>query len=161
MSAARSATVALALASLLLAPAVRGHDFRIGDLVIDHPYALPAPAGSRDGAAFLRGLRNAGQRADRLLGASTPVADAVELLHAEVGSDGRLQLRTVDAVELAPGAALRLRHDGPWRLRLRGLKTPLLNGDAFALTLRFEHAGEKAVVVTVQQPREPAREHAH
>ena len=47
--------VALGLATGLEAAA---HDFKLGPLRIDHPYATPTPAGARTGAAYLRTLRN-------------------------------------------------------------------------------------------------------
>ena len=36
------------------------HDFKQGDLVIDHPYATPSLAGTRNGSVYFKGLRNRG-----------------------------------------------------------------------------------------------------
>jgi periplasmic copper chaperone A len=130
--------------------AVQAHGSRAGDLQIDHPYALPSATGATEGSAHLRALSNRGRTADRLLGASAAVADAVELQRAG---------QPVASIELPPGATLALRHDSAWRLLLKGLKAPLVNGQRFALRLRFEHAGEREVTVWVQQPR--AATHAH
>ncbi|MFG0674896.1 copper-binding protein, partial [Delftia sp. WSY_7] len=47
--------------ALTLPLTARAHDFRAGDLVIDHPYATPSIAGSSNGAAYLRGIRNKGK----------------------------------------------------------------------------------------------------
>jgi copper(I)-binding protein len=55
------------------------HDFKLGPLRIDHPYATPTPSGAANGAAYLRGIRNTGDQPDRLIGASTPAARAVEI----------------------------------------------------------------------------------
>jgi copper(I)-binding protein len=44
---------------------------------------------------------------------------------------------------------------------LIGLQQPLKDGDRFAMTLRFEHAGERDVMVWVQQPRGAAQVHSH
>jgi copper(I)-binding protein len=41
------------------------------------------------------------------------------------------------------------------------LKAPLKNGDRFPMTLRFEKAGEREVMVWVQQPRDAAGAHEH
>ncbi|MBQ0960130.1 copper chaperone PCu(A)C [Ideonella sp. 4Y11] len=124
----------------------RAHDTRVGDLLIDHAYALPSAPGQDQGQAHLRKLSNRGVRPDRLLGASTPVAASVLLQRHGL---------TVPAIELPPGIELSLRHDGEWRLLLQGLKAPLLNGQRFALLLRFEQAGECEVRAWVQQPRGP------
>ena len=48
------------------------HDFKLGALRIDHPYATPTPPGATTGAAYVRGIRNTGEQPDRLVGARTP-----------------------------------------------------------------------------------------
>jgi periplasmic copper chaperone A len=143
---------AVLVACLLVVGAggVHSHGATVGDVRIDHPYALPSAPGATEGSAHLRLLSNRGRSADRLLSASTAVADAVELQRAG---------QPVASIELPPGATLALRHDSAWRLQLKGLKSPLVNGKRFTLQLRFEHAGEREVTVWVQQPRAGA--HAH
>jgi copper(I)-binding protein len=44
---------------------------------------------------------------------------------------------------------------------LIGLKQPLKDGDRFPMTLRFEKAGEREVMVWVQTPRGGAGVHPH
>jgi periplasmic copper chaperone A len=142
---------ALALAALAM-PA-RAHGFRHGSIDIDHPYALPTVAGIPNGAVYLRRLRNRGAQAERLLGASTPVARAVEIHQSTLGDDQVMRMRAAAALELPPGRELQLRHGGPWHLMLLDLKQPLALGQRFPMRLRFERAGETEVVVWVQQPR--------
>ena len=49
-----------------------------------------------------------------------------------------------------------------YHLMLEELKAPMKDGDSFALTLRFEKAGERTVQVHVQTPRKgAAQEHKH
>ncbi len=122
------------------------HDFHAGALRIDHPYATPSDAGAADGAAYLRGVRNAGAQADQLMGASTPVAERVVLQRQSDGAP-------VTAIELAPGAETLLRHDGPYRLALIGLRQALRDGERVDLTLHFARAGEVTVKAWVQTPR--------
>jgi hypothetical protein len=142
-----------ALALALAAPAARAHGSRVGDIVVDHPYAVPMPAGARNGAAYLRSLSNRGRQPDRLLGASTPRARRVELQRSTRDGDV-LRMRAIDAIELPPGAELRLRHGGELHLMLVDVNPPLRDGQRFALRLRFERAGEIALNVWVQTPRE-------
>lgn len=148
--------------SALAAP-VAAHDFRAGALRIDHPYAVPTPPAARTGAVYLRGIRNTGDQADRLVGASAPVAGAVEIHRSVVGSDQVMRMRAVEAIELPPKSEVRLRHGGEFHLMLIELKQPLREGDRFPLTLRFDKAGEREVMVWVQQPRDAAaaQEHRH
>ncbi len=132
---------------------VAAHGSRVGDLVVDHPYATPTPAGARNGAAYLRGLKNLGAQADRLVGASTPRAAAVEF-HRSTRDGDVMRMRALDAIDVPAGAALTLRHDGDTHLMLVGLTEPLRDGQRFPLRLRFERAGEIEVTVWVQTPRD-------
>lgn len=152
------------LATLLLIPFAAGalaHDFKLGALRIDHPYAIPTPAGAANGAAYLRGIRNTGDEPDRLLGASTPVARTVEIHRSAVDAQQVMRMRAIDGIALPPKAELRLRHGGEHHLMLIELKAPLKTGDRFPMSLRFQRAGEREVMVSVQQPRAAADPHAH
>lgn len=137
---------------VLFAGAAVAHDFKLGPLRIDHPYATPAPAAAVNGAAYLRGIRNTGDTADRLIGATTPVARTVEIHRSVVDSEQVMRMRAVDGIDLPPKSELRLRHGGEYHLMLIDLKRPLKDGDRFPMTLRFEKAGEREVSVWVQQP---------
>ncbi|MEX8493289.1 copper chaperone PCu(A)C [Sphaerotilus sp.] len=152
-------TTALTLA--LAAPCVvLAHDFKAGDIVIDHPYATPSLPGARTGAVYFRGLRNTGHSADRLVSARTPAAGSVEI-HRMVMDGEVMRMGSLDSVALPAGGELPFRHGGQYHLMLIDLKSPLVVGDRFALTLRFERGGEREVTVWVQQPREAARDSGH
>ena len=71
-----------------------------------------------------------------------------------------MRMRRIEAIEIPPGAVLKLRHGGDTHLMLLGLKAPLQDGERFALWLRFERAGEHEVTVWVQTPRDPGG-HGH
>jgi periplasmic copper chaperone A len=132
-------------------PALLGRGISAGDIRIEHPYATPASGGA--GSVYLAQLRNLGGRPERLLGASTPVAERVEL---QSGRDGGGTLRRFDAVaaiDVEPGADLRMLPGKGARLQLVGLKRALRDGDSFALALQFERAGRVETLVHVQQPR--------
>jgi periplasmic copper chaperone A len=154
------------LATLALTGAlfsVQAHDFKLGPLRIDHPYATPSPAGAKNGAAYVRTLRNTGDQADRLVGASTPAAQSVEIHRSVIDANNVMRMRAVDGITVPAGGELRLRHGGEFHLMLIDLKAPLKDGARFPMTLRFEKAGEREVTVLVQRPRDgsPAHEHRH
>jgi copper(I)-binding protein len=154
---------ALAALALCTATAVQAHDFRVGSLVIDHPYATPSLAGTPNGAAYLRGIRNRGNTPDRLLRAHTAVAERVEL-HAMATEGNVMRMREVPAIDLPAGQEVQLRHGQRYHLMLVNLRQPLVAGDRFDLTLGFEKAGEITVKVWVQQPRAgaaPAQHESH
>jgi len=156
----RALQLGLAMLASQALPA-RAHDYKLGALRIDHPYAVPTPAGARTGAAYLRTLRNTGDEPDRLIGARTPTADSVEIHRSAVDAGSVMRMRAVDGIDLPPRSELQLRHGGEFQLMLMDLKAPLQNGDRFPLTLRFERAGEREVMVWVQQPRDAAAAPVH
>lgn len=147
-------------ALLALSCVVNAHGTHAGDLLLEHPYAVPSLQGSANGAAYLRGIRNSGSQPDRLIGASTPVAERVEL-HQMTLDAGVMRMRAIPAIELPAGAEVPLRHGGTYHLMLLNLKRPLVDGDRFELTLDFERAGRQTVKVWVQTPRDAAAVHAH
>ena len=150
-----------AVVSVLVSTASYGHGDTLGDLVLDHPYALPSLAGVNNGAAYLRGIRNRGGRADRLIGASSPAAGRVAL-HRMALNGGVMRMREIDAIELPAGVVTPLRHGGDYHLMLIGLRQPLKEGDRIELTLKFEQAGSQTVKVWVQTPHSgPGGEHRH
>lgn len=155
----RDMLAGMAWVCMALAGFAQAHEFRVGDVVIDHPYAIPSPPGSPNGAMYLRGLQNRGEQADRLLGARTPVAASVEIHHMETDAASVMRMRAVPALELPAGARLSLRHGGAWHLMLLNLKAPLQVGDRFPVTLRFERAGEREINVWVQRVGDT--EHVH
>lgn len=150
---------------LVAAQTVRAHDFRVGRIVIDHPYATPSLAGSQTVAAYIKALRNRGDSVDRLVGASSPIAQRVALHSMQL--DGHvMRMREISAIELPARGEVRMGHAQTsdnatgYHLMLENLQAPLKDGDRFDLTLRFEKAGERTVQIWVQQPRGAAA-HKH
>jgi copper(I)-binding protein len=143
----------IGLAVLTSAPYSQAHGTQAGDLLLDHAYAVPSLLGEPHGKAYLRGIKNSGGQADRLLSASTPIAAAVDLQSLKKhGND--LHAETVTTIELPPKATTLMRHTGDYLLLLRDLKQPLKDGDRFDLTLNFARAGTLTVHVWVQTPRD-------
>ncbi len=114
------------------------HSYKIGDIAVGHPWALPGPA--PHGAAFVS-LANRGRLADKLIGASSSIAQSAALRDAEGLPSKGLAIEAGRPVAMRPGA----RH-----IALSGLERDLVVGDRFALKLRFENAGEVEVQVMVE-----------
>src|SRR6267378_827374 len=129
--------IAIAVAFLAAVPAL-AHSFRLGEIEIGHPWAPPSGAG--DAPVYLA-LSNRGSAADRLVAASSPRAQKVELRESD---DSLLQ-----EITLEPKRPVALRAGRP-HLALRGITQPLAAGDAFPLTLRFAGAGSIEVTVMVE-----------
>ncbi len=114
------------------------------------PAAIPSPAT----AIVYMTVTNDGAVPDRLLGGETAAADLVEL-HQTLDDGGimRMQPRP-DGIEIPAGAET-LYTAGGTHAMLVGLTADLKAGDGFALTLRFETAGEIVVPVQVRFDAEP------
>jgi copper(I)-binding protein len=143
-----SLLVTLALIGLPLLAS--GHGYRLGDIRIVHPWAMPtAPsiAAGASGVGYLV-LKNGGHRSDKLLSASTEIAEKVEL-HAYGKASDTPTMRRVDTVEIPAGGEVRLEPGGS-HLMLIGVKKPLEEGQHFPIVLEFEHAGKITVDMVVQ-----------
>ncbi|MEU3249908.1 copper chaperone PCu(A)C [Streptomyces sp. NPDC006997] len=123
-----------------------GANARIGPVLIRYAHLAEPPDDPWQRGAdvpFYLWLFNQGQRADRLLGAETTVAESVAI----VSSDGAAE----DPVPLPPGELVEL-EKGRTHLLLKGLKQQIRGGDYVWITLRFERAGEIALQVHSQIP---------
>jgi hypothetical protein len=87
---------------------------------------------------------------DRLIGASTPIADKVDLMTMSGGSSA-MQMQYLDAIDVPPDRPVSLNPSG-LHVWLSDLKQPLRAGETFPLTLRFEAAGQRQVTVTIIAP---------
>jgi copper(I)-binding protein len=126
-------TLILATAAALIA----GGAIAAGAVQIDGAWSRPAPQGGT-GVGYVT-LTSRG-KPDRLLSASTPVAERIEI-HESMVMDGKammhprpggVTLPADKAVTLAPGGL---------HMMMIGLKKPLKVGEAVPVTLKFEKAG--------------------
>jgi copper(I)-binding protein len=151
--------LALAVAAIVSTTAAAAHEFQLGALKIDHPWARPTLPGQSAGGAYLS-VQNGGPTADRLLGGSTPAAARVEVHEMRMDGDV-MRMREMAALELPAGKMVTLAPGG-LHLMLMGLKAPLKLGDKLPLKLRFDKAGEIEVMLHVEnKPAAPADAHKH
>ena len=137
----------LGAAVLAFAAAATAHEIKAGDVTIVHPWARATMTPMQAGAVYLA-IVNDGAGADRLLGASTPVA-AMAMLHRSVDDGGVARMVAAGEIDIAAGGSVVL-EPGGLHLMLTGLGAPLVDGETFALTLRFARAGDVEVTVEVE-----------
>lgn len=92
--------------------------------------------------------------ADRLVGASSPLAGKTDLMtmHEE---DGAMAMAYLEAIDLPAGTPVELDPSG-LHVWLADLARPLAAGETFPLTLEFENAAPREVTVRVIEPAAPA-----
>jgi len=131
-------------ALLLSLSAIAAH---AGDApVVSQAWARATPPGVEVGAAYM--VIDGGGRPDRLVGASSQRADMVEL-HDVTEVDGLARMRGIEALEIPARGRVELAPKGR-HLMLMGLSAPLVAGQRFDVTLRFEVSGPQVVTVTVR-----------
>jgi periplasmic copper chaperone A len=136
----RAATV-LALA-LLGGPAL-AHDFKAGALTIDHPTITPTRGTVAVNAGYMT-ILNAGRQADRLVSASSPAAQRIEI-HTHVSEGGMMRMRPVNGGVAIPARGKVAFQPGGLHLMIFGVSAPVRVGDAVDLDLIFEKAGRVRV----------------
>lgn len=137
----------IVVAAALASPYARAQTPPLPAVSVEQPWARATAPGGTTGAAYLTILAHG--TADRLTGASTPVAGSAEL-HQSTSEAGVARMHPVpDGLALPPEQKLILAPGG-LHVMLLDLTHPLKQGDAFPLTLTFAHSAPLTVQVTVQ-----------
>jgi copper(I)-binding protein len=124
---------------------------------VEHVWARATAGAATTGAVYLTVTDNG--QADRMIGASTPVAASAQL-HETIDDHGVMEMRPLGEVVLDPGKPVNFKPGG-YHVMLTGLKAPLHAGDRFPLTLKFEHAAPIAVEVNVEAAGASMIDHDH
>jgi copper(I)-binding protein len=157
------------LAIVTFALPAAAHEFKLGDLVLHHPWARATPGGAKAGAAYVR-IDNHGMAADKLIGASAAIAAKVEI-HNMSMENGAMVMAPAGDIEIPSHGSVELAPHG-LHIMLMGLKQPLVEGETFPVTLTFEKSGDVEVDVLVEaigsdsgghgeMPTEDGEEHTH
>lgn len=124
------------------------HDFKAGDLHIDHPWSKQVPPTSQVAAAFFN-IMNHSNNSDELISASSPIAGKTEL-HAHMHEDGMMKMREVEKIDIPANDSQALKPGG-YHIMFFNLKEVPQLGESFPLTLNFKHAGTVKVEVKVEE----------
>lgn len=145
----RLPALVIALASLaFLAASGHAHDYRLGNLVIDHPHARATAPGAPVGGGYLV-IRNTGEAADRLVEVRADFAEQAQIHEMRMEGDVMRMRPLAEGLEIAPGESVELKPGG-YHLMFMGLKAPLVEGESRSVTLVFEKAGEIEVEFNVE-----------
>lgn len=141
--------LALPLLTALLT-ALPAHAGEADAVVADAPYVRLMPPAATTSAAFMI-LRNAGAAPARLLAASSPLAERVEL-HDHLRDGDVMRMRRVDSVAIPASGQVQLQPGG-LHVMLIGLKRPLKEGENVPLTLEFADGSQKQVTAPIKPIR--------
>ena len=110
------------------------HEYALAGLKIVHPWTRATPPGATTGVAYLRFV-NSRSTAMRLTGATTPVAQRVEI-HVMSVDGGVMRMRPEQGLDIPAQATVELKPGGI-HLMLIGLSRPLTQEGMIPLTLVF------------------------
>ena len=113
---------------------------------VEQPWSRATPPGAKIGVGFMQ-LRNSGFAAERIVGASSPLAGKVEM-HVTTREGDVMKMREVTSFEIPAGGTFELKPGGA-HLMLMSLRKPLQKGDRVPLTLKLESGGVLEVELPV------------
>ena len=139
--------VAVLSAALAASPAF-AHDYTVGSLKIDHPWARATPKGASVGGGYMT-ITNTGTASERLTGGSSAISKSFEV-HEMKMEGGVMKMRPVaGGIEIKPGQTVTLDPNG-YHVMLVGLREQLKQGNRFKATLEFAKAGKVDVDFVVE-----------
>ncbi|TAJ42893.1 MAG: copper chaperone PCu(A)C [Reyranella sp.] len=124
--------------------------FVLGGIEVVGPWARASLPATAEGGGFFT-ITNKGTIPDRLIAASSPVAEHIEIHAIKVVGDGLRMRQREGGLALPPGTTLTFKPRG-YHLLLTGLKAPLEPGSRAPVTLAFENAGKMDIELAVEAP---------
>lgn len=119
------------------------HDYKLGNLEIDHPWAKATVPGQPVAGGFMK-IVNGGSEPDRLLKVTSSVSDMIQIHEMKV-ENGVMKMGEIPGgIEIAPGAAVELKPGG-LHVMFMGIKAQLKEGEVVKAVLTFEKAGDLEV----------------
>ncbi len=134
---------------ILTGPSLAQEQARLGDLVIERPWARASIGTSRPAAAYLT-IRNEGEESDTLLAVRTPLSGKAEV-HAMTNDSGVMRMGPAGPVEIPAGGEVSLAPGG-LHIMMMKLQAPLVKGKSIEVTLKFERAGEITITAPIYGP---------
>lgn len=133
------------------------HDYKLGSLQIDHPWAKATVAGQPVAGAFMK-IINTGNEPDRLTKVTSAVSDMIQIHEMKV-EDGVMKMGEIPGgIEVAPGATVELKPGG-LHIMFMGIRAPLKEGESVKGVLTFEKAGDVEVEFTVESAAKGMQDH--
>ncbi len=123
-----------------------------GEGVEAHDYWARSGLMGGNSAAYML-LHNHGDADDAVIGATSDIADAVELHLSQMKDDGTMEMIQQDKLDLPADGELELK-PGSYHIMLIGLKQDLNVGDEITITLHFQNSEDVTLTVPVKDAAE-------
>ena len=123
----------------LTSAAASAHDFKLGSLEIEHPYARATPPNAPVSGGYMT-IRNTGTEADRLLTGEAAFAERVEVHEMAMEGDVMKMRQLADGLEIPAGGEVVLKPGG-FHVMFIGIDSQFKPGETRKATVVFEKAG--------------------
>lgn len=134
--------------TILTMSSAQAHEFRVGDMFVNHPWSRPTQANETDGVGYVT-ITNFGTASDKLVGGSSDMSERFEMYRSDTG-DGVVHTRPVpEGLTIGAGETVDLNSKAV-HFKLTRLKRPLLADGSFSAQLVFEKAGAVPVQFKVE-----------
>jgi len=149
-----------ALFLALAASSASAHEYKLGALVIDHPWSRATPKGAAVAGGYMK-ITNTGTTPDRLTGGATEAAKKFEVHEMKMEGAVMKMRELPNGVEIPPGATVELK-PGSYHIMMTTLARPFAKGDRVKASLTFEKAGKVDIEFAVDAAGgSGAKEHKH
>lgn len=153
-----SAVAALLL--VVLASNASAHDYKLGPLVINHPWSRATPKAAPVAGGYMK-ITNTGTVAERLVGGSTDVAKRFEIHEMRMDGNVMKMRELANGLEIPPGQTVELK-PGSYHVMMLNPSKQFIKGERVKATLTFEKAGKIEIEFAVEAAGGPAaKEHKH
>ena len=145
------ATAAISAASILSFATCHAHEFSVGQIAIDHPWARATAPAARTGVVYFS-LKNSANQDDTLLDVvvGKSIAKRASLHEMSMDAKGLMHMAEIKTgLALAGKTELKFAPGG-YHVMLEGLSKPLVAKQEFGMTLQFAKAGSVSVIVLVE-----------
>jgi copper(I)-binding protein len=150
---------AAVMAALFAAAPALAHEYKLGQLEIDHPYSRAMLPGAVVGAGYLK-IVNHGD-ADRLLSVTASRAKSSQLHEMQMSDDMMSMQEMGDGIEIPAHGVVDLK-PGAFHVMFMNVAQPFKEGERIKATLTFEKAGSVEVDFIVGAPAgDPPAHDAH
>ena len=126
-------------AFLLMASTAFAHEYKLGALEIDHPYARETMANAPVAGGYMT-IRNTGDTSDVLIGGSADFAGVVQIHEMKMDGDVMKMREIEGGLEIPPGGEVVL-EPGGFHIMFMKLTEPLKAGEKRPVRLEFRQAG--------------------
>lgn len=124
------------------------HEFKAGNLLIEHPWTPKPPQGAKVAAGFLK-ITNTGSEDDRLIAVSSDVAGKIQVHGMSVDNGIMKMFELKDGLVVPAGQTVELKSKSN-HVMFMNLKTLPPEGQTFKAVLTFEKAGQVPVEFKVE-----------